>query len=362
MKYGDIIKRAWSITWRYKALWVLGLFAGVSGCQGNVGSPGGSGGGNGEWSEFSDWGTGGMPGMPDLERYIPIVLVGALILFAVWLVWVLLGVGARAGLIHAVNEIEQGRTVRLRDAWSAGFHHFWPVLGLAVLLALPMVVVGGAMLLAIVVPLVGSLAAGRDPGLELIAPMCGGVLIGVLLLSVATFFLGILHLMAMRYIVLGNRGVFDSLRAAWAALRNRFKEHLLIWLINWGLNVAASIAISIPIVVVWVVAILPGILSARDGNWGALAGTIAVAVIITMILSLLYTAIWGVFTSALWTVFFRKLTGMEPLAEPVAAVQPPLYEPQPPAAPEQQMAPPVAPQPEGPQPPQSPPVLPDDDR
>jgi hypothetical protein len=30
MNYGDIIKRSWRITWRYKALWVLGIFAGVS--------------------------------------------------------------------------------------------------------------------------------------------------------------------------------------------------------------------------------------------------------------------------------------------------------------------------------------------
>lgn len=372
MQYGDIIKRAWRITWRYKALWVLGLFAGVSGCQGNVGSPGSGGSGNGEWSEFTDWGAGGMPGMPDFDRYIPIVLVGALILFAVWLVWVLLGIGARAGLIHAVNEVEQGRTIRLRDAWSEGFRHFWPVLGLAILLALPMVVVVGAMLLGVVVPLVGSVVAGRDPGPELIAPVCGGVLIGMLLLAVLTFFLGVLHLVALRYIVLGGRGVFDSLRAAWQALRNRFSEHLLIWLINWGLNVVASIAISIPIVVVGVAAILPSILSARDGNWGALAGTITIAVIVAMVLSLLYTAIWGVFTSALWTIFFRKLTGMELPAEQVVAVQPPRYEPQPaapqpPTAPEPPAGPPVATEPPqappvAPQPPQAPPNEREDDR
>ena len=42
MDFGAIIKRAWQITWRYKALWVLGVFAGVSGCQ-----SGGSGGGGG---------------------------------------------------------------------------------------------------------------------------------------------------------------------------------------------------------------------------------------------------------------------------------------------------------------------------
>ena len=34
MDFGAIIKRSWQITWRYKALWVLGIFAGVSGCQG----------------------------------------------------------------------------------------------------------------------------------------------------------------------------------------------------------------------------------------------------------------------------------------------------------------------------------------
>jgi len=28
MDYGDILKRAWRVTWRYKALRVLGFFAG----------------------------------------------------------------------------------------------------------------------------------------------------------------------------------------------------------------------------------------------------------------------------------------------------------------------------------------------
>lgn len=31
MEYGSIIKRAWKITWTYRYLWVLGLFAGITG-------------------------------------------------------------------------------------------------------------------------------------------------------------------------------------------------------------------------------------------------------------------------------------------------------------------------------------------
>ena len=40
MDYFDLLKRAWTITWRYKALWVLGLFVGAvsGGSTGGVGS------------------------------------------------------------------------------------------------------------------------------------------------------------------------------------------------------------------------------------------------------------------------------------------------------------------------------------
>ena len=40
MDFGEVLTRAWQITWRYKGLWVLGLLAGC-------GTGGGGGGGGG---------------------------------------------------------------------------------------------------------------------------------------------------------------------------------------------------------------------------------------------------------------------------------------------------------------------------
>ena len=75
MDYGDIIKRSWRITWRYKALWVLGIFAGVSGCQAGGGSGGNSGGSGGNsFQQFGDGfstasgSSGSWTGLPSSSR------------------------------------------------------------------------------------------------------------------------------------------------------------------------------------------------------------------------------------------------------------------------------------------------------
>lgn len=350
MQYGDIIKRAWRITWRHKALWVLGLFAGVSGCQGSGGGSGGGGGSTGDVSGFDPGSLPrNLPGIGDLERLIPMLIVGTVVLFFAWVIWALLGMAARGGLVYAVNQAEQGNKIPLSEAWGVGFSYFWPVLGLSILLALPMWIIGIGIAAGVLLPLVGSLAAGREPGVELVAPVCGSIALGLPLLAIATFVFGLLYLVALRYVVLGRMRVLESVGAAWSAFRARFKDMLLMWLINWGLNFAAGIVIGIPLAIIGVAMLVPGVLSARGGDWSGVVGIALLFVAVAIVVSFLYTAIWGVFTSALWTVFFRRLTGMETPAE-----QPSQPLPQPPAEP----YPPAVPQSPAPHPPAGPPVAP----
>jgi hypothetical protein len=172
--------------------------------------------------------------------------------------------------------------------------------------------------------------------------------------AVATFVLSLLNLVALRYIVLGRMGVWESLKAAWSALRTRFKDLLLMWLINWGLNVVASIVVAIPIVILTLAVAVPSVMSVRSGDWTNMIVLGVALLVAVIVISLIYTAIWGVFTSALWTVFFRRLTGMEPIAEqPTAPPSPAVaaYPPGPPVAP-------YPPEPEGPPVAQYPPAEP----
>jgi hypothetical protein len=186
--------------------------------------------------------------------------------------------------------------------------------------------------------------------------MCGVLAIGFPVLLVMSFVLGIMYLIALRYVMLGGQRAIEAAGNGWHFFRARFKDTFLLWLINAGLNIAASFAFAIPVVVVGFAVGIPVVAAGMAGEWGILAGLVALLVILIWILAAFYNAIWGTFTSALWTIFFRDVAGMSVAAvavvpspmQPVApagwGAAPPPAEP-PPMAPWQ---PPESPAPEPP--------------
>jgi hypothetical protein len=363
MGYGSIIKRAWKITWRYRALWVLGLFAGVSGSSG-----GGSGGGNYNFNSLNS-GSGsnsnpfasvdGRAFLRTLESLLPVIVVGTLLLIVIGIAWWILSVAARGGLVFAVNEIEDGRPMRLGAAWNAGFARFWSIFGVAFILALPVFVLMMVVLLLIFVPVMVPLLRGDSPGPGVLAPICGTLIIGVPLLIVMSLVLSLLSELALRYVMLSGHGAMSAIGESWRAFRSRFKDTALMWLIGMGLNMAAGFALAIPLVILTIVAIVPAVIAGAVGKWAVAIATGAVAFLLIMALSFAFTAVWGTFSSALWTVFFRRFTGMEVL--PQAAESVPLSPAGYPAAETVQAAPmppepmpPMAPVPPAPQPPAAP--------
>ncbi len=346
--------------------------------RGVSGSSGGGGGGGGN-SDFNSLGSrlgsrpnpfSGVDGrafLRTIEALLPVIIVGTLVLIIIGIVWWILSVAARGGLVFAVNEIEEGRTMRLGGAWNAGFARFWSIFGLALLLALPVVVLLVGMGLLTFLPIAVPLMRGLRPGPAVLAPICGTLAIGVPLLIVLSIVLGLLHELALRFVMLSGHGAVHAVGESWRTFRSRFKDTSLMWLIGLGLNLAAGIVLAIPLVILTIIVIVPAVIAGVAGQWAAFAGVVAVAVFVVMAISLAFTAVWGTFSSALWTVFFRRLTGMEVLpvatepapapaggsAGPGMAPQPPLF-PAPPAPP----APPVAPAPPAPSYPPAPPTPP----
>lgn len=367
MDYGAIIKRAWHITWRYKALWVLGIFAGISGCSSSGGGNYSSGS-----SDFSNFGKdfGGGAGMPSASEFqdtmlsaLPVVIAVAFLLIVLWLVWSVFSVAARGGLIAGVNNVESGGEVRLGELWRAGFARFWTLVGLDILINLPLFFGVMLIVLLIAVPIIGAVAAGGDPNpAAVLAPMCGVLVIGIPILVVAGVILGIMYVIAQRYVVLGGQGAFESARNSWRFLRLRVKDTLLMWLISGALNLAASFVLAIPAIFIGIAIGLPMVAAIVAKSWGLVAALGAVLVLLISALSILYTGIWGTYSSALWTIFFRDVAGMsapQPApamayaaeAPPQPTYTPPPMPPTEPYAP----APPVAPQaPEQPYPPAPP--------
>lgn len=334
MDYTGIIKRAWNVVWRHKILWLFGLFAGAGG---------GGGGGNSN----VNLGSGDSAGMErltgrfeDLGQWalanLALIAVLVAVIVFVGLVWWILSVAARGGLVHLVDEAEEGRPVRGGDGWRVGFHYWWRTLGLSLVLILPvaaLILLLVGILVAALMPL-GSDSPGAAAGGLVLGACCFGGLFVVLLILVILL-VSVLIELGLRFIVLQDRGVFDAIGESISALRARFKDVAVMWL----LLLAIGIGFGIVVAMIGVALALPAVFMLLAGN---LAGAIMVFAALFLVL-LLPGAIYAAFRSAIWTEFFRDFTGRGaiPAVSPAGAYP----TPPPPPTGEYLPSPPVPPRP-----------------
>lgn len=327
MQYGSMIKRAWQITWTYKYLWLLGIFAGITGWS-SGGSSSGSSSSSRDFTSGKGADLGNLPKLGDaLRELLPVLIVVGLVLFAIGLLFWIVGIAARGGLVKGVDEIEQGRPAGAGPAWSAGFARWGGMFVMELLLGLPGLILAMVAVFAIAVPVLAPLIRGDEPGPEAVAGICGAVIILLVIGLPLSFVIGVVRVLAQRHLILDEMSATGSIGAGWRLMRSRFKDVLLTWLANWGLNIVASLVLAIPMVIVVLVigvaAVVAGVAAAENGNYGPLAGGVGVLLAAIFLVSLLFNAIWGTFTSALWTIAFRRLTGREVLLAPVTATPAP---------------------------------------
>lgn len=239
MDYNRLLNRAWTIVWTHKFLIGLGVVAAL-----------GSGGNNFRW-QMNDGNGASRSSFPvGMENFagISIVLIVLLIglALAVGLVlWVLVTV-ARGGLIAAVDTIDRGNNASFQTAWRAGWQKVWPLLGIALLPAIPI-------LLALVV---GFITAGALTGFAAFArpnldfPLRNGVVITILALAclAAPFALALILLrnFAERACMLENLGVLAAYRRGWTVLMRNLGPAIILFLIQIVLTVLLSIGLLGP--------------------------------------------------------------------------------------------------------------------
>lgn len=337
MDYSGILKRAWNVTWKHKILWFFGLFAGA------MGGGGSSGGGGSYSSGRTGTGSGNLPFGNEaqfqrfFEQSLPLIIALAVLVLLIAIVWWVVSVAARGGIVHLVNEAEENRPVRAGDGWRVGFSKWFRVFGIQFLAGLPVFLVVLVMIVVLVVLGIGGAAgtaASRGDGggtaaaiLSMVSGMCCGIFFFVVILIVLSVVLTIISELAVRYAVLRDTGVMESLRLGWSDLRAK-RGAFLMYLIQWGV----SIAYSIVILIVAVVLIVPGALLIIAGGW--IPGVLLI--LVALLALMLPAAVYGAFYHAAWTIFFRRMTGLEP--QPAAAIAGPgvppsggMYPPPPPS-------------------------------
>jgi len=300
MNYGKLISRAFQITLRHRFLWLLGILAGGAGGSFQY-SYGGHENQSGRVDSFDHVAAWAL-------AHLPLVILLGLALFLIVIFFVVLSIIAKAGLIASVADIEKQQTVSFVSGMDAGYHAFWRVLGVDLLVGLGILsAIASAALPVVTLVLTKHYVAAVLLGVSLLLPLIA-----------AFIYLGLLLMYAERLAVAAAAGVIDSLTRAHRILFGFKGEVLLVWLIAIALALGISFATFLVILIIALPHIAAGI--AVYLTLGLIPTLIYAAVPALMLFAttLLLTGITNTFQSSYWTLAYLELT--KPPAQPTPAV------------------------------------------
>jgi hypothetical protein len=347
MDHLKILKRAFEITWRYRALWLVGLLLVLAGGGVTTGfrptpPPGSQPGGRGASGSYS------FPGRTlqsaDWERIMPILIAIAVAIVLIFLLAILIGIAAaivryltRVSLIEMVQSYEEtGEEINfgggLRLGWSrSAFYLFVINLSFYLPFALLMLLLIGPIIgLSIPIFATGS-GAAIGFGVLLILLIIPISLLGILLLVAIVPVIEISY----RTCVLQKLGPWEAIREGWALIRRNLGPTALQWLLLIGLRIAWGIVL-VPfnlalVVVAFFVGALPGLviggLASLAFSWpaGLVAGLLVFIPIFILLVSapnVALSILATVFYSTTWTLTYRELRVLDQGREDAEWVEP----------------------------------------
>lgn len=325
MDHMKVLRRAWQITWRYRALWVFGVILALTA----FGRGGGGGGGGG--SDGGNWNVDFVE--PEISPQVVSALIAigigllCLIVFAV-IAAVIARYVAETALIRMVDDYEQTgerRSVRqgFRWGWSRTAGRLFLIdllVWLPTMLAfLPLILLALAPLLlwATGNPAVGAIGVISTIGLCFLTIVLG-ILVVVALLLLTHFF--------KRVCVLEGLGVIESVREGYAFVRQHLRDVIIMGLIMIGVELGWMMAM-IPVFIVLAIAglVMGGLLALIAGGLTGLAtggaapwivaGVVGIPVfLLVLVVPLaLLGGLVETFKSSVWTLTYRELRALDEL-------------------------------------------------
>ncbi|MEK9163652.1 MAG: hypothetical protein AAB261_10115 [Chloroflexota bacterium] len=302
MDYGNILSRAWQVTWKHKVLWIFGIFVALSSGSGSFNS-------GTSWNQSSSSGGGGnfpQPDMPPQLREflnspaLPIAIIALLCLgLIIALAIFLMGVASTGALIGGIDLAESTGAVTFSQAWALGTSNFLKILGLKI----------GVGIIGFVAIFAGIICC---PLLCLVIP-------GSIALQVIAEF-------ASFAIVLDKEGVIESIQKGFNVLKNNFTSVFVLGLILFGIGIAYGLVVAIPVLVAFAPAIIAVMGSTREPNMMLIGAT----VLMFLCLIPIFIVVGGVYTTwqtATWQLAYRQFTASTSTVSNAPSPEPPTMVP-----------------------------------
>ena len=245
----------------------------------------------------------------DAEVIMPFLALGTGVMAAIIVVAVLVGIGvwcvatiAHGGLVAGVNTLAGGGTSSFAEAWSAAWKKGWRLIGIALIPAIPMIVLI-AIAIFLIFGTITSAAALTDP--NSIANVAAGLgataIIALCLMAAFSAVLGLWHHFARRACMIEDTTVFESYRRGWEVITANFGSVIALFLIVIAIQLGLGIVLFVPRLIIGVCLC-------------CLAWPISLAI----------SAGFTTYFSTVWTLAWRAFTGLsgksgEPLVDAAPA-------------------------------------------
>jgi hypothetical protein len=287
MDYGNILARAWRITWNYKILWVFGLLAGL----------GSRNGGSAEF-DYSNNGQGSNFG-PEIQRQLErpeviALLIGiVVVILIIAIVLFILSVIGRGGLIGGIRLAEDTNKITFSEAWAIGMRYFWRMLGIQLILFLAGLIVGGV---GAFVGLATLVTFGT--ALCILGPVLCLLVIALIPLSIVAHF-------AQFGIVLEDLPVMDAFRRAVELIRANIAHVLIMGLIMIVISIIAGLVLVAPFFAIMAPTFAALIADPENPNMG-LIGASGLGFLCFLPIAIVLGSILQTWSYSVWTLVYRQ--------------------------------------------------------
>lgn len=318
MKHTDIIKQAWFIVWRYRALWVFGFLLAL--CGGGGGGGGGNFGSGGNFSGPTGGSDGGdfgdIPSIPEIDPQL--IMAGVVGLVCLVILLAVIGVVVRAvtrtALIRMVHQVNLNQTITVAEGWRLGWSAAaWRLFLVGLVIGIPVAIISIVLLALGLSPLL--LLITEEPALMIIGIMITvfAVIFIILVLFAVGVVIGPLTELAWRRTVLEELGVIESVTSTFNLVKRRFKDVFIMWLLMLAIGLGWAIVALIIVFISFLIALLVGGLPAllvyfiSGSQIGAAIAGVPLALLVIILVNSFSSGIYLAFHSAVWTLAYLDL-------------------------------------------------------
>lgn len=313
MDFGEVLTKAWKIIWKYKILWLFGIFAGCT-------SGGSNGGGSSVQYTLSppSGSYNNYNAMNNIEPWIMMLFIGGVILFTLLMIIIVVAVSTigRIGLTQGTKMADEDEDAKL--TFSSIFNNskpfFWRVVGLNLLIMV------GYFALIMVLVMVYFFGTIFTLGLALICllPLCCVII--PIFWVLATFVE-----MANAAVVVDDLSIIEGLQRGWEIFKNNLGNMIVMGLILVLGSMIAGIILAMPMFLLMIplmMSIYTFIVGDAPGFASAGMITTAVCCVAYLPVLIVMSGIIRAYVGSAWTLTYLRLTQGPAVEEPAALLLP----------------------------------------